>query len=87
MNDPEFNRDGSGVRAPLNRAMVLLLAATCGAAVANIYYAQPLLPVISKALRVSEGAGGLIVTSSQIGYALSLALLVTWVTYWSGAIW
>ncbi|MGB8941039.1 MAG: MFS transporter [Streptomyces sp.] len=76
MNDPEFRQDGTGGRSPLSRAMVLLLAVTCGAAVANIYYAQPLLPVVSKALGVSEGAGGLIVTSSQIGYALSLALLV-----------
>ncbi|MGW7579379.1 MFS transporter [Streptomyces sp. NPDC054765] len=76
MNDPEPGADGSGVRPPLSRAMVLLLAVTCGAAVANIYYAQPLLPVISRALGVSEGAGGLVVTASQIGYAVSLALLV-----------
>lgn len=76
MNDPEFREDDVGVRSPLSRAMALLLAVTCGAAVANIYYAQPLLPVVSKALGVSEGAGGLIVTSSQIGYVLSLALLV-----------
>ncbi|OON75345.1 MFS transporter [Streptomyces tsukubensis] len=76
MNDPESRKGGIGVRSPLSRAMVLLLAVVCGAAVANIYYAQPLLPVISKALGVSEGAGGLIVTSSQVGYALSLALLV-----------
>ncbi|MBO3680446.1 MFS transporter [Streptomyces sp. NEAU-YJ-81] len=76
MNDPEFGTGGVDVPSPLSRAMVLLLAVTCGAAVANIYYAQPLLPVISQALGVSEGAGGLIVTASQIGYALSLALLV-----------
>ncbi|MFJ9683755.1 MFS transporter [Streptomyces sp. NPDC101194] len=61
---------------PLSRAMVLLLATVCGAAVANIYYAQPLLPVISRALGVSQGAVGLVVTVSQVGYALSLALLV-----------
>lgn len=76
MNDPELGADASDVRPPLSRAMVLLLAVTCGAAVANIYYAQPLLPVISRALGVSEGAGGLVVTASQIGYAVSLALLV-----------
>ncbi|MEE1799359.1 MFS transporter [Streptomyces sp. JV176] len=75
-DDPEFRKDGVVVRSQLSRTMVLLLAVTCGAAVANIYYAQPLLPVVSHALGVSEGAGGLIVTASQIGYALSLALLV-----------
>ncbi|MFD7668734.1 MFS transporter [Streptomyces sp. NPDC059788] len=85
MNDPQFEvRDTGpqsgvredGARPPLSRAKVLLLAVTCGAAVANIYYAQPLLPVISRALKISEGAGGLVVTASQIGYAISLALLV-----------
>ncbi|AZS82875.1 MFS transporter [Streptomyces griseoviridis] len=91
MNDPEFGvRDtarphaapaaaaqGPRVAPPtLSRATLLLLAVTCGAAVANIYYAQPLLPVISRTLGVSQGAGGLVVTVSQVGYALSLALLV-----------
>ncbi|GAA2345716.1 MFS transporter [Streptomyces violaceusniger] len=74
---PAAAADGRGANRPaLSRAMVLLLAVVCGAAVANIYYAQPLLPVISRALGVSQGAGGLVVTVSQIGYALSLALLV-----------
>ncbi|MEU4892728.1 MFS transporter [Streptomyces sp. NPDC044780] len=68
--------DPRGGSAGLSRATVLLLSLVCGSAVANIYYAQPLLPVIAKALGVSEGAGGLVVTASQIGYALSLALLV-----------
>ncbi|WP_063836080.1 MFS transporter [Actinacidiphila yeochonensis] len=76
MNNPQLGRDGSAVQPPLRRTTVLLLAVVCGAAVANIYYAQPLLPVISRALGVSEGAGGLVVTASQIGYAVSLALLV-----------
>ncbi|MEV0263805.1 MFS transporter [Streptomyces sp. NPDC050617] len=76
MNDPQSGQGAAGDRSPLSRATVLLLAVVCGAAVANIYYAQPLLPVISRALGVSEGAGGLVVTASQIGYALSLALLV-----------
>ena len=60
----------------LARGTVLLLAVVCGAAVANIYYAQPLLPVVAQALGVSEGAAGLLVTASQIGYAIALALLV-----------
>ena len=60
----------------LSRVTVLLLAAVCGAAVANIYYAQPLLPAIAGAFGVSEGSAGLLVTASQIGYATALALLV-----------
>lgn len=77
MNDPEFDANGPGSGPPpLSRVTVLLLAVVCGAAVANIYYAQPLLPVLSRSLGVSQGTGGLVVTVSQIGYALSLALLV-----------
>jgi predicted MFS family arabinose efflux permease len=60
----------------LGRPTTLLLAVVCGAAVANIYYAQPLLPVIARAFSVGEGQAGLLVTASQIGYALALAFLV-----------
>ena len=70
---------GTTTSAPegrLGRGTVALLAVVCGAAVANIYYAQPLLPVVAGALRVSEGSAGLLVTASQIGYAHALALLV-----------
>jgi predicted MFS family arabinose efflux permease len=60
----------------LDRRVVLLLAVACGTAVANLYYAQPLLDVIARDLGVSPGAAGLIVTSSQVGYAAGLVLLV-----------
>jgi predicted MFS family arabinose efflux permease len=56
--------------------MVLLLAAACGAAVANNYYAQPLLHTIAIAFGVSEATAGLLVTAGQAGYAVGLALLV-----------
>ncbi len=59
-----------------SRWLVLLLAVVVGAAVANIYYAQPLLPVIGRELGVPEGRTALLVTASQLGYALGLALLV-----------
>jgi predicted MFS family arabinose efflux permease len=55
---------------------VLLLAVACGAAVANLYYAQPLLDVIARDLGVSSAAAGLLVTSSQVGYAAGLVFLV-----------
>jgi predicted MFS family arabinose efflux permease len=60
----------------LDRRLVVLLAFACGAAVANLYYAQPLLDVIARDLHVSEGAAGLIVTASQVGYAAGLVFLV-----------
>jgi predicted MFS family arabinose efflux permease len=55
---------------------VLLFAVACGAAIANTYYAQPLLNVIARDLHVSAGAAGLLVTASQLGYAAGLLLLV-----------
>jgi predicted MFS family arabinose efflux permease len=60
----------------LSPALVLLMAAACGAAVANIYYAQPLLDTIGRDFSVSDGTAGLLVTASQIGYAAGLILLV-----------
>jgi predicted MFS family arabinose efflux permease len=66
----------TGAPTHLGRPTVLLLAVVCGAAVANIYYAQPLLPVVARAFSVGEGEAGLLVTASQIGYALALAFLV-----------
>jgi predicted MFS family arabinose efflux permease len=56
--------------------MVLLLAVACGAAVANNYYAQPLLHTIAATFGVSEATAGLLVTAGQAGYAVGLALLV-----------
>jgi predicted MFS family arabinose efflux permease len=60
----------------LDRRLVLLFAVACGAAIANTYYAQPLLDVIARDLHVSAGAAGLLVTASQIGYAAGLLLIV-----------
>jgi len=52
------------------------MAIACGAAVANIYYAQPLLSTIAHRFAVSDGTAGLLVTASQVGYAAGLVLLV-----------
>jgi predicted MFS family arabinose efflux permease len=60
----------------ISRGLVLLLAVACGAAVANLYYAQPLLGTLGHALGVSNGTAGLLVTVTQVGYVIGLALLV-----------
>ncbi len=60
----------------MDRRLVLLLAITCGTAVANIYYVQPLLDTVAAALGVGTGTAGLLVTASQVGYCAGLALLV-----------
>jgi predicted MFS family arabinose efflux permease len=61
---------------PLARRLVLLMALTCGTAVANLYYAQPLLNRIAAEFHVSDATAGLLVTCSQAGYVIGLALLV-----------
>jgi predicted MFS family arabinose efflux permease len=60
----------------LTRGLILLFAAACGVAVANLYYAQPILNTVARSFGASAGTAGLIVTFSQIGYAAGLALLV-----------
>jgi predicted MFS family arabinose efflux permease len=55
---------------------VLLLALACGAAAANLYYAQPLLPTLAQAFGVSNATAGLLITISQLGYVLGLAFVV-----------
>ena len=62
--------------AAISKRLVLLLAFTCGAAAANLYYAQPLLHTIRGTFGVSNGTAGLLVTASQVGYAFGLAFLV-----------
>src|ERR1700733_14489785 len=74
MRDPNPNQAELG--AGIGRPLVLLLAFTCGAAVANLYYAQPLLHTIAHAFSVSNSAAGLLVTVTQAGYVVGLALLV-----------
>jgi predicted MFS family arabinose efflux permease len=61
---------------PLSPTLVMLMAVACGAAVANLYYAQPLLSSIAHQLSVSDGTAGLLVTASQVGYAAGLVLIV-----------
>jgi predicted MFS family arabinose efflux permease len=60
----------------LTNGLVLLLATACGLSAANLYYAQPLLHAIAGTFRSGPSVTALIVTGSQVGYALGLGLLV-----------
>jgi predicted MFS family arabinose efflux permease len=60
----------------LTNGLVLLLAAACGLSAANLYYAQPLLHEIAQRFHSGPSVTALIVTGSQVGYALGLGLLV-----------
>jgi predicted MFS family arabinose efflux permease len=54
----------------------LLFAVGGGAAVGNLYWAQPLLDEIAADLHASSSLAGLLVTVTQVGYALGILLVV-----------
>lgn len=56
--------------------LTILLAAACGIVVANLYYAQPLIGVISSSIGLSATSAGFIVTITQIGYVVGLLFVV-----------
>ncbi|AWN35857.1 MFS transporter [Methylobacterium radiodurans] len=60
----------------LRPATLAVCAIGCGLSVANIYYAQPLLAAMAHDFEIPPAAIGLIVTLTQIGYALGLILVV-----------
>lgn len=60
----------------ISKWLILLLAAACGIIVANLYYAQPLVGVISSSIGLSANSSGLIVTLTQIGYVVGLLFIV-----------
>ncbi len=60
----------------LTRGMVMLFAFCCGAIVANIYYAQPIIELIAPDVGLTPAMASLIVSLTQIGYALGLFFLV-----------
>jgi predicted MFS family arabinose efflux permease len=63
-------------RASMTRGLTLLFAVAGGAAVGNLYWAQPLLGDIGGTFDVSEATAGLLVTVTQLGYALGIFLIV-----------
>ncbi len=66
----------AGGGSEMTRSMVVLFAVACGISVANLYYAQPLLPLISRQFHVGSGTADLAVTAAQVGYGIGLALIV-----------
>ncbi|MFJ6825787.1 MFS transporter [Streptomyces niveus] len=60
----------------LSRGVVVLFAVACGAAVANVYYSQPLLVTMGHDFAMSPALVGSVVTLTHVGYGLGLFLLV-----------
>ncbi len=62
--------------AGLSKAVAGLFAAACGLAVANVYYAQPLLDTLANEFSIDRSAIGAVITATQVGYGIGLILLV-----------
>ncbi|MCL4313129.1 MAG: MFS transporter [Actinobacteria bacterium] len=56
--------------------IVVVIAASGGLVVANLYYAQPLLHAISIAFDSPPSSTGLLITATQFGFAAGLVMLV-----------
>ncbi|MDQ0013399.1 putative MFS family arabinose efflux permease [Variovorax boronicumulans] len=80
----ELNIDAAAARQaetrpaapPISGAMALLFAIACGLAVANVYYAQPLLDTLAATFGIRPAAVGIVITITQVGYGLGLLLVV-----------
>ncbi|WP_051334640.1 MFS transporter [Bradyrhizobium sp. Ai1a-2] len=76
-----MGRNETGVTADqphrgLSKTTTLVFAVAAGLSVANIYYAQPLLDAMAEDFGIPPAAIGLVVTLTQIGYALGLIFIV-----------
>lgn len=85
----QFSRQASGLlhsdtgessktdRSPgLSPSLTLLFSVTCALAVANVYFAQPLLDSMAQSLDVASSLIGFVVAATQVGYALGLLFIV-----------
>jgi predicted MFS family arabinose efflux permease len=61
---------------PKKSGLVFLLAVAVGVTAANLYYAQPLVALVSQSLGLAPELAGLVVTLTQIGYGLGVLFLV-----------
>ncbi|MGG1948538.1 MFS transporter [Trinickia sp. NRRL B-1857] len=76
MSSPTHAHSGDEPAAKLTQGLIALFAFSCGAIVANLYYAQPITELIAPSLHMSGGLASLIVSLTQIGYALGLFFIV-----------
>lgn len=72
----DATRKATPATVTLTRPVILLFAVASGLAVANAYFAHPLLDVMADDLGLARAMAGLIVGATQLGYGIGLILLV-----------
>ena len=60
----------------MTRGLTVLFAVAAGAAVGNLYWAQPLLDLIAGDLHAARSVAGWLITATQLGYAAGILLIV-----------
>lgn len=60
----------------MTKKLAALFAVVSGLAIGNLYWAQPLLVQMTNDLGMEASRGGLLITATQIGYAIGILLLV-----------
>jgi predicted MFS family arabinose efflux permease len=73
---PEVATAAPAKARSLPRPLIALFAVACGIAVANVYYAQPVLDAMAASFAISSATLGIVVAVTQVGYGLGLVLLV-----------
>lgn len=59
----------------IDNKLIWLMSIACAFSVANLYYSQPILGLISEDLSITKIGSGLIVMLTQIGYAIGIVLI------------
>lgn len=73
---PAAGTQQPSARRGMSGGATFLFALAGGAAVGNLYWAQPILDTIAAGLGVSVSTAGLLITATQIGYAVGVFFLV-----------
>lgn len=64
------------IHGEITMSMAVLFAAAAGLSIGNLYWAQPLLAVIASGFGLSPAQGSILVTVTQIGYAIGIFAIV-----------
>lgn len=75
MNNNENIKENNN-NVEMTKFLAVLFAICSGLAIGNLYWAQPLLVQIMTGFGLPAANGGLLVTATQIGYAIGILLIV-----------
>jgi len=75
-NQTECEDEPRSSAPSISRRLTLVMAASCGVCVSNIYYNQPLLGIIQSSFPGRRAIAAMVPTATQLGYAAGLLLLV-----------